>query len=381
MESCLAFIEAKESVMMKVGLLHFGFEDYTVQLANHLVNNVKVVLIRPEQLAVTHHEVIDPRIHRCNFKKYRVRDLRNFYSMRTMLQLIREQQLDVLHVQETRDPWYDLTLLLNEMPPLVTTIHDVHQHPGDRDLALGSRLTRQIPFRRSQQLIVHSNLQKETLVESVSTTHERVNVIPHGELGSLYQHWTQQFNITRDPSTLLFFGRIWPYKGLQYLVDAIPLVAKKIPDVRLIVAGKGENLRQYFPEGWDSNRYEIINRFISQAEVAKLFQRSTIAVLPYTEASQSGVALISYGLGTPVIASKIGGLGELIQHERDGLLVLPGNSQALANVIIRLLSDPLLQERLRVGALERCHTDLSWSTIAVRTIEVYQKAIDLKKVI
>ena len=142
-----------------------------------------------------------------------------------------------------------------------------------------------------------------------------------------------------------------------------------------INAGSGEDLASYFPDGLDRKHYEIIKGFIPYSDVAGLFQRSAISVLPYIEASQSGVAAASYGLGTPVIASNVGGLSELVHDSEDGLLVPPADPQALAQAIIQFLSDPDRQTRMRQAALNRSQTDLSWSTIARQTITTYEQAI------
>lgn len=363
---------------MKVSLLHFCFHEYTIELANALAKFVDLTLIHPEQLFAISKDVLDPRIRVRSFNKPRMRDPRNLYSMDAMMRIIREAQPDILHVQETNDLWYDLTLLLNKMPPLVTTIHDVFRHPGDKGTTPGSEYTRQIAFARSRQLIVHADLLKDALINQFRISQERVNVLPHGELGSFYQRLARNTGVVREPYTLLFYGRIWPYKGLKYLLEAMPLIAACVPEVKLIIAGRGENLEQYFPNGYDDKHYEILNRFIQSEEVAGLFQRSTVAIMPYTEASQSGVAAIAYAMGTPVIASDVGGLGEMIRHEKDGLLVPPGNVRALADTIIRLLSDRSLQHQLQTAALLRCQNDLNWSNIAAGTVEVYRKAVKMK---
>ena len=363
---------------MKVALLHFCFYEYTIELANALSKYVDLTLIQPEKLAAKSKDVLDPRISVCSFAKPRIRDPRNLFSMREMMSIIREVQPDVLHVQETNDYWYDLTLLLNKMPPLVTTIHDVFRHPGDRESVPGSEYTRRIAFYRSQQLIVHAQLLKDALTKHFRLPQQRVSVLPHGELGSLYQRLAGGNQLEREPYTLLFFGRIWPYKGLKYLLEAMPLVAERIPEVKLIIAGRGENIEQYFSNSDVEKRCEILNDFIPFEAVAGLFQRSTATLLPYVESSQSGVAAIAYAMGTPVIASNIGGLGEMIRHEKDGLLVPPGDVKALADAIIRLLSDRDLQQQIRTAALARCQDDLNWSNIAAQTVEVYRKAIDMK---
>ncbi|MBN3888479.1 MAG: glycosyltransferase family 4 protein [Nostoc sp. JL31] len=363
--------------MIKVALLHFSFEDYTIELANSLVKHVDLTLIHPEKLSNACSNVLDSSIRVISFKKPRIRDPRSLLSMYAMMRIIKDIQPDVLHVQETNDPWYDWTLLVNKMPPLVTTIHDIFRHPGDSMSVFGSEYTRRIAFYRSQQLIVHTHQLKKILTEQFRIPQERVNVLPHGELGSLYQRRGKQNSQTREPNTLLFFGRIWPYKGLKYLLQAMPLIAERIPEIKLIIAGRGENIKQYFPNGYDEKRYEIINDFIPLEEVSNLFQRSTVTVLPYIEASQSGVAALSYGMGTLVVASEVGGLSEIIQHKKDGLLVPPCDVQSLADAIIYLLSDRDLQQSMRTAALARCQEDLNWSNIAAQTAQVYYKELNM----
>jgi glycosyltransferase involved in cell wall biosynthesis len=364
--------------MLKVALLHFGFAEYTIGLANGLADYVDLTLIHPEQISPVCKQLADPRIQIRSFvKPPRSRYPGNLWSMIEMMRIIRQIDPDVLHVQETFDYWYDFTLLLNRMPPLVTTIHDVAPHPGDRGNTPGVEYTKRIAFYRSQQIIVHAQVLKETLSQQFQIPRDRIKTIPHGELGSLYRQMAGLTDeMVREPSTLLFFGRIWPYKGLKYLIEAMPLVAKYIPEVKLIIAGRGENLDLYFPEGYDEKHYEILNDYIPNEAVVSIFQRSTIAVLPYIESSQSGVAALAYGTGALIVASDVGGVSEMVKDEEDGLLVPPSDTHALADAIVRLLSDSQLQKRLRTKQLDRCQEDLNWSNIAERTMHVYQEAID-----
>jgi glycosyltransferase involved in cell wall biosynthesis len=365
--------------MLKVALLHLCFEDYTIALANGLCHQVDLTLIQPEKLLDSCKNVLDPKITVRRFSKPRIRDPRNLSAMREMMQIVKEVNPDILHLQETNDPWFDLTLFYNRVPALVTTIHDIFRHPGDRERVPGSDYTRRITLSRSQQFIVHGDSLKSALCQRFPKIAPRVNVVPHGELGSLYQQRVGNISVSRAPYTLLFFGRIWPYKGLAYLLKAMPAIVEKIPQVKLIIAGRGENLKQYFPNGCDHERYQIINDFISDRAVVNLFASSTLVVLPYIEASQSGVAALAYGMGTPIVASDIGGLSEVVRHEKDGLLVRPGDVSAIADAIIRLLSDRPFYESIQTAAKQRTQEDLSWSNIALQTLEVYKKAINISK--
>ncbi|TAE57206.1 MAG: glycosyltransferase family 1 protein [Nostocales cyanobacterium] len=363
---------------MKVVLLNLCFKEYATELANSLVNYVDLTVIQQENKDQDAREVLDPRISVMTFNKPKMRDPRNMQAMGEMMGFIRQVNPDILHVQEVNDIWYLLTILFQKMPPLVTTIHDICSHPGDATKVFGSDYTRPIAFYRSQKIIVHTEQIKTALNQKYSIPNDKVHVFPHGEIATWYKRHPHQDIPEKEPFTLLFFGRIWPYKGLKYLLEAMPLVAEKIPQVKLIIAGRGENIEQYFPNGYDQKRYEILNQFISNEDVIKLFARSTITVLPYIEASQSGVAALSYGMGTPVIASDIGGLSEIVKHQQDGLLVPPRDVKSLAAAIINLLQNQELYQKMQVATLIRCQQDLNWSNIAEKTVGVYHQLVQNK---
>jgi glycosyltransferase involved in cell wall biosynthesis len=105
-----------------------------------------------------------------------------------------------------------------------------------------------------------------------------------------------------------------------------------------------------------------------------LLSRAGMLVLPYVEASQSGVACIAMATGTPIVASAIGGLAELIHDHVDGLLVPPANPQALANAIFALMTNEDLRFRL-AAAVARCQEDLSWPNIAQTTAGMYVQVL------
>lgn len=359
---------------MKVVVVNFDFSEYTACLVNGLSKTANVILLQPQDIYESNASFLSPDIQICKFRRQRIRDPRNLFLTNKIFKIIQNLQPDIVHVQQTNNFWFDLSLLLKKLP-LVTTIHDVFRHPGDRDLAFGAEYTRQIAFYQSRQLIVHSHDIKYTLSQSFNIPAEIINVLPHGELGSLYKFHSKDLDKPKERDHLLFFGRIWAYKGLKYLIQAIDIVAQSIPTVKLTIAGRGEIIDDYFPNGIDPTRYEVISGFMPNSDVARLFKKSTAVILPYIESSQSGVAAIAYGLGTPVIASDIAGLREMINHERDGLLVPPKDVHALANAIIRLLSDSNLQSTFEHSAIERSKTDLHWDHIANLTISVYKKVI------
>ncbi|NMD12863.1 MAG: glycosyltransferase family 4 protein [Candidatus Cloacimonetes bacterium] len=143
--------------------------------------------------------------------------------------------------------------------------------------------------------------------------------------------------------TALFFGLIKPYKGLDVLLAATKQALKAMPDLKLIIAGEvygsSEQYLQMIRRLGLTEVVETHFRYIGEDEIGQLFQRSQVCVLPYKSATQSGVISTSYNFNVPVIASDVGGLSEYISPGETGLLVPPGNPEALAQAMIRYFKD------------------------------------------
>jgi len=119
---------------------------------------------------------------------------------------------------------------------------------------------------------------------------------------------------------------------------------------------------------------ELIDRYIEPDELPALFRRTTAMVLPYTDATQSGVGAMAFGHGRPVIATEVGDLPAVVLHGRNGLVVPPRDAVALADAMDRLLLDRALRESLAAGALEFARAHLDWPRVAALSCEVYRRA-------
>jgi glycosyltransferase involved in cell wall biosynthesis len=143
---------------------------------------------------------------------------------------------------------------------------------------------------------------------------------------------------------LLFFGFVRRYKGLRYLLDAMALVHQAIP-VRLLVVGEfWEDERPYREQVRQLGLQDAItfyNSYVPNDEVAVYFSAADAVVLPYLEATQSGIAQVALGFEKPMIATAVGGMGDVVQPEQMGLLVPPADSAALAAAIVRYFGKEL----------------------------------------
>jgi glycosyltransferase involved in cell wall biosynthesis len=124
--------------------------------------------------------------------------------------------------------------------------------------------------------------------------------------------------------------------------------------------------------------FEIINKFIPDEEVAELFQKSCLVVLPYIDASQTGVIPIAYAFKKPVIATSVGGIPEVVDDGITGFLVPPRDYISLADKIIQLIKDDNLRKVMGENGYNKTKMELSWSEISLKTFDLYKDTIRQK---
>jgi glycosyltransferase involved in cell wall biosynthesis len=181
--------------------------------------------------------------------------------------------------------------------------------------------------------------------------------------------------VREESNVVLFFGRIRAYKGLEYFLEAAALVTQKMPTARFIIAGDGD-LRPYLKLIKDGSNIEIINRYIPDFEVATIFKRASIVVLPYTQASQSAVIPVAYAFEKPVVTTQVGCLSDVVEDGRTGLIVPPGDAPALADAVIKLLQNDELRKTLGWNGYIMMKNQLGWEKIASTTFDTYKKVIE-----
>jgi glycosyltransferase involved in cell wall biosynthesis len=354
----------------RVAMVSFEFPEVCLAMANALSRSTEVALLLPERLAGFARE-LEPGVHFDAFPLPRLRQpVRQARMCAQIVRSLRRWQPDVVHLQSGH-LWFNLTLGVVRGPPLVVTVHDVLAHPGDRASGRTPRSVIRFAYRRATDVVVHAEYVKREAVRHVGLDPARVHVIPHVALGPTRQgDWEQG-----DGRTILFFGRIWPYKGLEYLIRAQPLIAERVPEVRFVVAGTGEDLARYRALMSDPSRFEVIDEFVSVTRRAELFARAAVVVLPYVEASQSGVVPLASAFEKPVVVTDVGGLPEAVEAGRTGLIVPPRDVRALADAVVALLDDPRLARSLGVAAREKLERESSAPVVAARTLRVYEAAL------
>jgi glycosyltransferase involved in cell wall biosynthesis len=272
------------------------------------------------------------------------------------------------------------------------TAHNVNAGRRDSKDTPLNRLTLRIQYRLADHVFVHTTKMKDELTEEFGVQGTRITVIPFGINNAVpntcisQSEARQRLGIPGDKKTILFFGNITPYKGLEYLVAAFRKVLARRDDCRLIISGRPVNCEKY----WDDVREKIVNEvkegsiflradFIPDNETELYFKAADVLVLPYTHVYQSGVLFLGYSFGLPVLVSDVGSLQEEVIEGKTGFVFKPEDPTDLARTIERYFASDLFKDlsrrrrEIRDFAVER-H---SWNVVGQQTMAVYAELLQL----
>jgi len=356
---------------VKVVFIAFDSTELSIRLASALAEHADVCLMLPRKQSERHLNWLSPKVDFRPFDRPRLRQaFRQVRAVGRIVNDIRRLNPDVIHMQKWH-LWFYLALPALRRFPLVISIHDPVPHLGDRSSRKTPGSIIRFGYRRATRVIVHNEAMKRTTVVDLGLPPMSIDVVPLVERGdaSLGVHIEERGN------EVLFFGRLWEYKGLRYYIEAAPLILAEVPSARFVIAGRGEDFDLYRAMMSDPALFEVHNEFVSDEKRAELFRRASVVVLPYVEATQSGVIPVAYTHERPVVATAVGGLASQIDDGSTGLLVPPRDKQALAKAVVNLLNDPQL--RVQMGRNGRRLLEERWSApvVAQQTIGVYEHAI------
>jgi glycosyltransferase involved in cell wall biosynthesis len=259
---------------------------------------------------------------------------------------------------------------------MVFTVHNIKHHY--KKFIMHS-LIRDVSFRSAWRtcdaLLVHTEGLRTALSEFLAGNHPPIFVTPHGVWHGDHRTGAPPHGNEGRRHRLLFFGVLRPNKGVHVLLHAL----SQLPDCDLTIAGEAEvpdylafirRMVRSFPPG----RVELIDRYVSEDEMAALFNRSRLLILPYTTfTSQSGVLHQALAYGRPVVATDVGALGECVRSWGIGRVVPPGDERSLALAIGQSLDEASYETA--IDAIDRVRGELTWTRMAETTIDVYRAIV------
>jgi glycosyltransferase involved in cell wall biosynthesis len=290
--------------------------------------------------------------------------------------------------------FFDRTLLMLYYKLLrkkiVLTLHNVNAGRRDSKDTRLNRLTLRLQYRLADHIFVHTKKMKLELMKEFDQQEARITVIPFGinnsvpDTGLASPEARMRLGILNGKKTILFFGHIAPYKGLEYLIAAFRQVQAQRDEYRLIVAGEPKNCERYWTairgtirEEVERGRVLLRAEFIPDEETEVYFKAADVLVLPYRHIYQSGVLFLAHSFGLPVLAADVGSLKDEIVKGKTGFVFTPEDPADLAKAIEEYFASDLYRElssrrqEIRDHATER-H---SWDVVSEITMKVYARVL------
>lgn len=291
---------------------------------------------------------------------------------------------DVIHVQYLPmlkwrlplDLWF-IEFCRKRGSKIVLTVHDLLPH----DTADAYRQTFHDLYQRVDRIICHSDHIRTRLEVEFDVPKEKIEMIPHGpffydlpETG--HEATLRTFGVEQAKVLVLWQGIIFPYKGIDLLLNAWQKVETSDDTVSLVIAGTGaselqEQIREQVSQ-LGLKRVHLHFRFITTEELVALYRVANIVVYPYRAITTSGALATGLALGKTIVASDLPVFRELLRDHENALLVDSGDPDKLGAALVKLTQDEELRKRLARNVQEMNFGDTSWLAIAKMTARVYE---------
>lgn len=361
---------------MRVVMISFHFTQYSYGLALALSETNEVLLLlneknAMEELGITASKEVSQNLRIRLIPSRKLRNPLMLLNIFAIVSAVNKFSVDIIHCQESLMDYLILALPLLRKKPLVLTIHDHIDHSGwEGRERLHRRWYKKYLRKIPDALIVHGEVIRQESEKLMPWLKGKVFSIHHGPLG----RQKQELSLDWEVGIVLFFGRLEKYKGLKYFLEATRILVEESVEIRAVVAGSGPDL-EACREALNNSRITVVNKFIPYQEVDNLFANANVVVMPYTDATQSGVAAYALACGRPIVATRVGALPEMVRDGFNGILVPPMDAKALAEAIKQLLENQEMAQRFARNAFALAHEELSWKTAAAMTEKVYRQAI------
>lgn len=292
----------------------------------------------------------------------------NIKLMLNLVADIKRKGCDVVNI--TWPPRRNKMLLYLLRNKLVFTLHDPFPHSAKSNKEF--EFCRKLAFRWIPKIVMLNEMQKDLFCSTYKVPKERIFMSRLGEYDCI--RYVEQSPVQVCETFVLFFGLIAPYKGVEFLLQAFRKVHLRFPDVKLLIAGSG---KLYFEESLykGCDYVEVLNRYVSMEELASLLKRTLFTVLPYKDATQSGVVQTAFSMGTPIVATDVGNFSQVINDGVNGKIVPPCDSDSLATAICDLLDNPEKLNAMKNEIETVWQKKNGWAEIAGQYLNCYEAKV------
>ncbi len=297
-------------------------------------------------------------------------------------------RVDIIHVHDWLSSFMGIALKHNYKVPMLATIHATEKGRmnGDLNNTL-SLMIHEAEWKlmyEAWRVIVCSGFMADALNKDFNIPPEKIDVIPNGvDVHAFDRHYDEDLSLFRHMyagtgEKLVFsVGRIVHEKGFHVLVGAALRVLERHPEALFVVAGKGKKLNELRNSVLSLGIEEkmMFTGYVNEETKNKLYLVSDMAVFPSLYEPFGIVALEAMAARCPVMVSSVGGLKEVVTNEVYGLVVPPGDPDALAGAICRIIENPQEASEWAENAYQLVSESYDWLVIARETASVYERVV------
>lgn len=352
-------------VMLVIDLPYYQLKSTMVSIANQIPKTDLLPSSTYQELEFISHYLPKERSYILN-RTSKVYHIDNFVMRRKFHNLVRDFNPDILQCTDFID--FSDFFLYRYSSKLLQVVHDPFPHSGERTWK--KRILRSLEFKLIKNYVLLNSKQEKKFVAQNKL---KTSYVYQASLGvySCLQEFKNEQNILDDEQYILFFGRISPYKGVEYLIHAVELLHKENLKINLVIAGGGT---LYFESLLKNKPYiKVLNKFLSMDELYSLIEHCKFVVCPYVDATQSGVIMSAFALNKVVVGTDVGGLPQMLGYGDYGPIVPPRDGKALALAMKGLFSDATLQKYELKIKEAITNGDFSWKRIADKYIDIFKK--------
>ena len=299
---------------------------------------------------------------------------------------------DVVHIQHEYGlygPYWGINIVpliqllsLNRIP-IVTTLHSVYQKWRPEQKVIVDNI-----IRSSNKVIVHEPYQLESIKANISSFDaKKLSIIPHGaRIVRKIEGAKKMLGLAPSDKVILLVGYSRPSKNLDLIIDLFPYILEKVPEARLVVAGKirqneYRKYQKYFLNKINRsscvNRITILKGQFPQSIFDKILSAADVIPLPYKITAQSGIMAHCLAFGVPLVCSDNPSMRRIIEESGAGFIAK--NKKEFIDYIVKILSNSKTRNSMRKKALKYVQEKISWEKIAKKTIEIYNEVIKVPR--
>ncbi|MDO8661940.1 MAG: lipopolysaccharide heptosyltransferase II [Candidatus Omnitrophota bacterium] len=286
-----------------------------------------------------------------------------------LIEIIKKEKIDIVHARSRVPAWIAFFACRETKTVLITTCHGYYKkHPFSYVMGWAKRV------------IVLSNVIARHMIEDFSVPHERIRLIPRSVDLEKFKYFDpdkkrgKEFNIG-------IIGRITPLKGHLYFIKAMAKAARVIPQLKIWIVGDAPSSRQAYKE-----QIQVLVRRLglahcteflgTQKNIPEILSNLDLVVLATTTHEAFGRVIVeAQAAGVPVVATEVGGVVDIIEHGRTGLIVPPSDPQSMAEAVIKIFKDPELARNLSEAAYQKVKEKYNVELMVDNTLNVYQEAL------